>query len=32
MILVPGLFVIFGAWKASRRGAGNDGESRSKPA
>ena len=31
MILVPGLFVLFGAWKASRRGT-DDGESRSKPA
>ena len=32
MILVPGLFVILGAWKASRRGTDTDAESRSKPA
>ncbi len=32
MILVPGLFVIVGAWKASRRVDGNDSEHRSKPA
>ncbi|MEP6558316.1 MAG: DedA family protein [Burkholderiales bacterium] len=32
MILVPGLFVIFGAWKASRRSNDTDGGSQSKPA